>query len=68
MDKEVVMKPASLVATIFLALISLGHLLRLVLQVEVTAGGIIIPMWLSAVACFFTGGLAIMLWTEIRRK
>lgn len=62
------MKSASLVATIFLALISLGHLLRLVLQIEVTAGGIIIPMWLSVIACLFTGGLAVMLWSENRRK
>jgi len=68
MDKEVVMKPAALVATIFLALISVMQLLRFVLQVQVTAGGIIVPTWLSAVACVFTGGLAIMLWLENRQK
>ena len=62
------MKPAALVATIFLALISVMHIVRFVLQVQVTAGGIIIPTWLSAIACVFTGGLAIMLWLENRQK
>lgn len=62
------MKPASLVATIFLALISLGQFLRLVLQIKVTAGGITIPMWPSVIACLFTGGLAVMLWSENRRR
>ena len=58
------MKPASLVATIALAIISLLHLVRLVFQIPVTAGGIVIPLWLSAVACLFAGGLAVMLWRE----
>jgi hypothetical protein len=62
------MKSVTVVAIIFLALISVGHLLRLAFQVAVTAAGIIIPMWMSAVACIFTGGLAIMLWAENRRK
>lgn len=62
------MKPAALVATIFLALISVMQLVRFVLQVRVTAGGIMIPTWLSAIACVFTGGLAIMLWLESRQK
>ncbi|MDO8722668.1 MAG: hypothetical protein Q7J31_10660, partial [Syntrophales bacterium] len=60
------MKPAALVATIFLALISVMQLVRFVLQIQVTAGGIMIPTWLSAIACVFTGGLAIMLWLENR--
>jgi hypothetical protein len=62
------MKPALFVATVFLALISIAHLLRFVLQVGVTAGCIIIPLWISAIACVFTGGLAIMLWLENRPK
>lgn len=60
------MKPAALVATIFLGLVALAHLLRLVLRVEATAGGAAVPMWMSAVAAVFTGGLAIMLWRESR--
>ena len=62
------MKPATLVATIFIALISVMHIIRFVLQVQVTAGGMIIPTWLSLIACVFTGGLAIMLWLENRQK
>lgn len=61
------MKPIVRLATIFLALVALAHLLRLVMRVEVTAGGVTIPLWASALACVFTGGLAIMLWRESRR-
>ncbi len=61
------MKPAALIATVFLALVALAHLLRLVLRVEVMAGSVAIPLWLSAVACLFTGGLAVLLWRESRR-
>jgi hypothetical protein len=62
------MKPALLLATIFLALIAIGHLLRLVFHVEATVGGFIVPMWVSVVACLFSGGLAVMLSVENRRK
>jgi len=62
------MKSATLVATIFLTLISVMQLLRFALHVQVTVSGIIVPTWLSAVACVFTGGLAIMLWLENRQK
>ncbi len=61
------MKPVALIATVFLGLVALAHLLRLVIGVEVTAGGVTIPLWLSAVACVFTGGLAVLLWREGRR-
>ncbi len=61
------MKPTALIATVFLGLVALAHLLRLVLGVEVIAGGVTIPLWLSAVACVFTGGLAVLLWREGRR-
>ncbi len=61
------MKPAALTATVFLALVALAQFLRLVLQVEVVAGGVRIPLWLSVVACVFTGGLAVLLWREGHR-
>jgi len=61
------MKPAALVAVIFLALVALGHLVRVALRLQVTVGGTDVPMWMSVVACIFTGGLAIMLWRERRR-
>ncbi len=62
------MKPASLVAIIFIVVVAIVHFLRLVLHVEVTVGGVIVPTWMSIIAFVFTGGLAIMLWLENRRK
>ena len=61
------MKPGALLATIFLVLVAVAHLLRVAFRVEVTAGGVPIPMWMSVVACAFTGGHAILLWWESRR-
>jgi hypothetical protein len=52
---------------IFLALVAVAQLLRLVLRVEVTAGGVSIPLWASVVACVVTGGLSFMLWRENKR-
>ena len=62
------MKPVARIVTLFLALVALAHFLRLLLQVEVVAGGVRIPLWASAVACVVTGGLAILLWRESKRK
>jgi hypothetical protein len=61
------MKPAATVATIFLALVAIAHLVRYLLHVDITAGGKAVPMWPSLVAFLFTGGLALMLWREGRR-
>jgi hypothetical protein len=61
------MKPAARIATIFLALVALAHLLRFVLQVQVTAGNVAIPLWVSLLSCVFTGGLSVMLWRESSR-
>jgi hypothetical protein len=44
-----------------------AHLVRILLRVEVTASGTVVPIWVSAVACVFTGVLAILLWRESRR-
>lgn len=62
------MKPAALVATLFLSLIALAHLLRIAFQVEVTAGPLVIPMWASSLAVIGPGALAIWLWREQRQK
>ena len=47
------MKPAALVTTLVLCAIAVLHVLRLVLQVEINAGTVVIPMWASvpAVLC-----------------
>jgi hypothetical protein len=62
------MKPVSLVTTIFLALIALVHLLRILFQVELTAGHMLVPMWMSATASLFTAGMAFLLWKENRKS
>jgi hypothetical protein len=60
-------KPVACLVTIFLALVALAHFLRLLLRVEVIAGGVVIPLWLSAVASVVTGALAVLLWRESTR-
>lgn len=61
------MKPVARLVTLFLALVAVAQFLRLVFQVEVVAGGVRIPLWASALACLFTGTLAILLWRESTR-
>jgi hypothetical protein len=62
------MKPATVLATLFLGLVCVGHLVRLVLHVPVTVGSLVIPMWMSAAACVLTGALAVALWLENRPR
>ena len=57
-------KPASLVVSILLWLIALAQLLRVLLRVEVTARGVNVPLWPSAVAFIVLGVLGIWLWRE----
>jgi hypothetical protein len=61
------MKPVARLTTLFLAMVAIAQFLRLVLQIEVVAGGVRIPLWASVVACVVTGGLAILLWRESTR-
>jgi lipopolysaccharide export LptBFGC system permease protein LptF len=60
-------KPASLVAAILFGLIALAQLLRVLFRVEVTAGGVVIPLWVSILAVIVLGALGIWLWRERRR-
>jgi hypothetical protein len=57
-------KPASLVVAILLWLIALAQLLRVILGVQVTAGGHDIPLWPSAVAFVVLLALGAWLWRE----
>jgi hypothetical protein len=59
-------KPASLVAAIFLWLIALAQLLRVLYRVEVRAGDVNIPVWVSLVAFIILAALGIWLWRERR--
>ena len=58
------MKPAALLTSIFLFVITVGHLVRVAFGVEVTVGDLVIPMWGSLVAAVVVGGLGIWLWRE----
>lgn len=62
------MKPAAFVATGMLTLVAIAHLLRLVLGVEIIAGGVVVPMWVSAFGCLVPGGIAVGLWRESRKS
>jgi len=58
------MKPGTVIATAFLALVSIAQLIRVVFRIEVIANGVVIPLWPSIIACIVTAILAIMLWRE----
>jgi hypothetical protein len=60
------MKPATLIACVFLLIVALAHLLRLVLGVAVTVGTFAVPMWMSFVATLFPAALALWIWREHR--
>jgi hypothetical protein len=59
-------KPASLVAAILFWLISLAQLVRVLLRVEVTAGGVTIPLWVSVLAFIVLAALGVWVWRERR--
>ena len=61
------MKPFAMIAVVVFSLIALMQLLRFVLGWEVTVNGMIVPVWLSGIAFVIAGGLAVMLWREMRR-
>jgi hypothetical protein len=61
------MKPATTISMLVLAMVAVGHLLRLVLGVEIRVGGILIPLWVSVIACVVPAGLAVGLWRENRK-
>lgn len=61
------MKPAASLATIFLALVAVLHVVRLLFRVDVTVGSTAIPMWASVLAILGPGALAVWLWREQRR-
>ena len=58
------MKPASLIAALFLAIIALAHLLRIFFQVPVVVGTADIPVWISIPGIIGPGALAAWLFWE----
>ncbi len=61
------MRPAALLTTLLLCAIAVLHVLRLVFQVQISAGSVAIPMWASLVAVPVAAGLALGLWREQRQ-
>jgi hypothetical protein len=61
------MKPVTTIVAILLMAISIAHLLRLILQVNIVANGMNIPIWLSIAGCIIPAVLAFMLWRENRK-
>ena len=59
-------RQARLVAAIVFWLMALAQLLRILFRVEVTAGGVDIPLWVSVLAVIVLGALGIWLWRERR--
>ena len=58
------MKPFTTLAIVVFALVAAAQLLRLVLRWSVSVNGILIPLWVSAIACLVATALAVMLWRE----
>jgi hypothetical protein len=61
------MRPAPLCSGLFLLLVAFGHLLRLLLRVELVVDGIVVPMWPSVIAVGGSAALAVWLWRDQRR-
>ncbi len=60
------MKPVTTVAVVVFALVALLQLLRVILGLEVTVNGSVVPIWASVVACVAAATLSVMLWRETR--
>lgn len=60
------MRVGSVAAMVLLSLVSLAHLLRLIFGVSVTAGDVVIPMWVSPVGVVVPAAVAFMLRRESR--
>ena len=60
------MKPFTTIAVVVFSLIALLQLLRVALGWDVTVNGVLIPLWVSVIACVVAGTLAWMVWREAR--
>ena len=60
------MKPFTAIAIGIFSLICLAHILRLGYGLDITIGGWVVPLWVSVPGAVVTGGLAFMLWKEMR--
>lgn len=61
------MKPVTTIVVFLLIAISIAQLLRLIFQVEITAAGFQIPVWISIFGFIVPLVLALLLWRENRK-
>lgn len=61
------MKPFTAMASIFLIIISVLHMLRVVFDADIVINGWYVPFWMNGVAAVITGTLAVMLLKEKNR-
>ncbi len=61
------MKRSAIVTLTFLGLVSIVHLVRFALKVNITVDNFVVPMWASLVAFVVLGALAVWLWREETR-
>jgi hypothetical protein len=66
-ERKPIVKPVTTIVAILLMAISIAHLLRLILQVNIVANGVNIPVWLSIMGCIIPAVLVFMLWRENRK-
>ena len=62
------MKPAHTLAIALLALVAIGHIVRLLLHMELVISRVTIPMWPSVAAVVVFLGVAVALWRETTGK
>jgi hypothetical protein len=62
------MQIGSFLATAFLGVVSLAHLLRVLFRLDVQIDSVHVPQWMSFVAFLFCGGLSTLLFLEHRKK
>jgi hypothetical protein len=60
-------KPFTTLAVVVFALVALLQLLRVIMGLEVTISGVVIPIWASVIACVVAALLAVMVAREARR-
>jgi hypothetical protein len=59
-------KPFTHIAVVLFAVIAVLHVFRLLQGWEVILAGWVAPMWISVLGLVVTGGLALMVWREMR--
>jgi membrane protein implicated in regulation of membrane protease activity len=68
MLRRIPVKASTIITAIFLLLVSVGHLLRLIYGVQITANAVDVPMWVSTPTFIITAGLAIWLLADNRKR